>query len=35
VFLVSYELDFYIPGDYILRSRRCENPKSYITVRVN
>jgi hypothetical protein len=29
---VRYELDFYIPEDGILHSRRCENLKSYIAL---
>jgi hypothetical protein len=27
---VKYELGFYIPEDDILRSRRCENLKTYM-----
>jgi hypothetical protein len=30
VFPVRYEVDFYIPGDGILHSRRRDNLKSYI-----
>jgi hypothetical protein len=29
---VRYELGFYIPGDGILHSHRCENLKSYIAL---
>jgi hypothetical protein len=32
VFLVRYELGFYIPEDGILQSRRRENLKSYIAL---
>jgi hypothetical protein len=33
VFLVSYELGFYVPEDGILHSHGCENLKSYLVHR--
>jgi hypothetical protein len=32
VFPVKYELDYYIPEDYVLHSHRCKSHKSYIAI---